>query len=46
VSEFSAERVTDLDALVHVGDVLRVRIVAIDPERRRLSLSARLAERG
>jgi len=45
VSEFSAEKVADLDALVHVGDVLRVRIVAIDPERRRLSLSARLAER-
>lgn len=45
VSELAAERVGDPNAAVRVGDVLCVRIVAIDRERRRLSLSARLAER-
>ena len=45
VSELARERVADASAAVHVGDVLPVRIVAIDRERRRLSLSARLAER-
>jgi len=45
VSELAAERVVDPNEAVRVGDVRRVRIVAIDRERRRLSLSARLAER-
>jgi small subunit ribosomal protein S1 len=45
VSEIAADRVTDPREAVRVGDVLPVRIVAIDRERRRLSLSARLAER-
>ncbi|TME90084.1 MAG: S1 RNA-binding domain-containing protein [Chloroflexi bacterium] len=45
VSEIAAERVADPNEAVRVGDVLAVRIVAIDRERRRLSLSARLAER-
>jgi ribosomal protein S1 len=45
VTEFSAERVGELHALLRIGDVLPVRIVAIDPDWRRLSLSARLAER-
>jgi small subunit ribosomal protein S1 len=45
VSELAAERVADPNAAVQVGEVLRVRIVAIDRDRRRLSLSARLAER-
>ena len=45
VTELGGERVADPTGSVHVGDVLRVRIVAIDRERRRLSLSARLAER-
>ena len=46
VSEIAAQRVADPPkAAVRVGDVLEVRIVAIDRERRRLSLSARLAER-
>ena len=37
--------VGDPNEAVHGGDVLPVRIVAIDRERRRLSLSARLADR-
>jgi len=45
VSELAAARVAHPNEAVHVGDVLPVRIVAIDRERRRLSLSARLAER-
>jgi small subunit ribosomal protein S1 len=45
VTELGRERVADANAAVRVGEVLRVRIVAIDRERRRLSLSARLAER-
>jgi small subunit ribosomal protein S1 len=45
VSELAAERVADPNAAVQVGEVLRVWIVAIDRDRRRLSLSARLAER-
>jgi small subunit ribosomal protein S1 len=45
VTELGRERVADPNAAVRVGDVLPVRIVAVDRERRRLSLSARLAER-
>ena len=46
VSEIAAQRAGDPPKeAVRVGDVLEVRIVAIDRERRRLSLSARLAER-
>src|SRR5207249_4446079 len=45
VSEIAADRATDLGEAMRVGDVLPVRIVAIDRERRRLSLSARLADR-
>jgi small subunit ribosomal protein S1 len=45
VSELAAERVADPATAVRVGDVVPVRIVAIDRSRRRLSLSARLAER-
>ena len=45
VTELGCERVADRAGSVHVGDVIRVQIVAIDRERRRLSLSARLAER-
>ena len=45
VTELGGERLADRAGSVHVGDVIRVRIVAIDRERRRLSLSARLAER-
>ncbi len=45
VSEIAAQRVAHPKGAVRVGDVLAVRIVAIDRERRRLSLSARLAER-
>ena len=45
VSELAAERVADPNQLVRVGDKLPVKIVGIDMERRRLSLSARLADR-
>ncbi|HEY6959288.1 MAG TPA: S1 RNA-binding domain-containing protein [Candidatus Limnocylindria bacterium] len=45
VSELAPYRVADPNEVVHVGDVLPVKIVAVDTERRRLSLSARLAER-
>jgi small subunit ribosomal protein S1 len=44
VTELARERAGDPSEVVHAGDVLPVRIVAIDRERRRLSLSARLAE--
>jgi small subunit ribosomal protein S1 len=42
VSEIASERVGAPNEAVRVGQVLPVRIVAIDRERRRLSLSARL----
>jgi len=45
VSELAAERIADPSEVVHIGDELPVRIVSIDTERRRLSLSARLADR-
>jgi small subunit ribosomal protein S1 len=45
VSELARERVADAHEAVRAGDVLPVRIVAVDRERRRLSLSARVAER-
>ena len=45
VSELAGERVASPSSAVRVGEVVPVRIVAIDRERRRLSLSARLAER-
>jgi small subunit ribosomal protein S1 len=45
VSELGRERVADPNAAVRVGELIPVRIVAVDRERRRLSLSARLAER-
>lgn len=45
VSELAPYHVADPNEVVHVGDVLPVKIVAVDSERRRLSLSARLADR-
>lgn len=45
VSELAPHRVADPNEVVRVGDVLPVKIVAIDGGRRRLSLSARLADR-
>lgn len=44
VSELAAHRVADPNDVVRVGDALQVKIVAIDTDRRRLSLSARLAD--
>jgi small subunit ribosomal protein S1 len=45
VSEMGPERGAHPDAAFRVGEVIPVRIVAVDRERRRLSLSARPAER-
>src|SRR5256886_4402730 len=44
VSELAGNRVSDPNEVVRVGDVLPVKIIGVDGERRRLSLSARLAE--
>jgi small subunit ribosomal protein S1 len=43
VSEIASRNVASLTGLVRPGEVVRVRVVAIDPERRRLSLSMRQA---
>jgi small subunit ribosomal protein S1 len=45
VSELATHRVGDPSEVVRVGDVLPVKILAVDTERRRLSLSARAGER-
>ncbi|MGH2450550.1 MAG: 30S ribosomal protein S1 [Candidatus Limnocylindria bacterium] len=45
VSELAPHRVAHPSEVVQVGDQVRVRIVGVDPERRRLSLSIRQAER-
>jgi len=45
VSELSVERVADPAEVVRVGDAVKVRVVGIDQERRRLSLSIRQAGR-
>ena len=39
VSEIAPRRIANPSEVVHPGDLVRVRVVAIDPERRRLSLS-------
>jgi len=46
VSELASHRVADPNEVVKPGDTLPVRIVGVDTERRRLSLSARVAEHG
>jgi small subunit ribosomal protein S1 len=43
VSEIADRRISAPIELLRVGEVVRVRVVAIDPERRRLSLSMRQA---
>jgi small subunit ribosomal protein S1 len=43
VSEIAPRRIATPAGIVHPGDVIRVRVVAIDVERRRLSLSVRQA---
>jgi small subunit ribosomal protein S1 len=43
VSEIASRRIAAPTEVVHPGDFARVRVVAIDPERRRLSLSIRQA---
>lgn len=45
VSELAGHRVVDPSEVVHVGEAVRVRVVGVDPERRRLSLSIRQAGR-
>jgi small subunit ribosomal protein S1 len=44
ISEIASERVGDPTEAVRIGQVRPVRIVAIDRERRQLSLSARLTQ--
>jgi small subunit ribosomal protein S1 len=44
VSELAAQRVAEPGDAVQVGERVRVKIVGIDPERRRLSLSIRQAD--
>jgi small subunit ribosomal protein S1 len=43
VSEIAAHCVATPSEVVRAGDRVRVRVVAIDPDRRRLSLSMRQA---
>ena len=43
ISEIASHRIATLAELVRPGDLVRVRLVAIDPSRRRLSLSMRQA---
>ena len=43
ISEMASRRIATPAEVVQPGDLLRVRVVAIDPERRRLSLSIRQA---
>jgi small subunit ribosomal protein S1 len=43
ISEIAPRRIASPAEVVHPGDLVRVRVVAIDPERRRLSLSIRQA---
>jgi small subunit ribosomal protein S1 len=45
VSELADHRIADPSEVTRVGDILPVKIVSVDTERRRLSLSARLADR-
>jgi small subunit ribosomal protein S1 len=44
VSELAPRRVAEPSDAVRVGDLVRVKIVRVDPERRRLSLSIRQAD--
>ena len=46
VTELTDRRVSDPNEVVRAGEVLPVKIIGIDGERRRLSLSARLADPG
>ena len=43
ISEVAPRRIASPAEVVHPGELVRVRVVAIDPERRRLSLSIRQA---
>lgn len=43
ISEIAPRRIEKPAEVIHPGDLVRVRVVAIDPERRRLSLSVRQA---
>ncbi len=45
VSELADGRVTDPNTVARVGDEIPVKVVGVDRVRRRLSLSARLADR-
>jgi small subunit ribosomal protein S1 len=41
ISEIAPRRIASPAEVVHTGDLVRVRVVAIDPERRRVSVSVR-----
>jgi small subunit ribosomal protein S1 len=43
ISEIASRHIASAAEVIHPGDLVRVRVVAIDPERRRLSLSVRQA---
>jgi uncharacterized protein len=44
IKEASKERVDDLTSLFSVGDIVKVKVLSVDPEKQRISLSIRQAE--
>ncbi len=46
ISELSADRVPDVSSVVKVGQAVTVKVVGIDPDRGRISLSIKQAENG
>jgi uncharacterized protein len=44
IREASKERVDDLTSLFSVGDIVKVKVLSVDPEKQRISLSIRQAE--
>lgn len=44
IKEASKERVDDLTSLFSVGDIVKVKVLSVDPEKQRISLSIRRAE--
>lgn len=41
ISQCATTRITKVDQAVNVGDVVRVKVIQVDPERKRISLSIR-----
>lgn len=44
IKEASKERVDDLTSLFSVGDIVKVKVLSVDPEKQRISLSIRQAD--